>query len=185
VSYVRDMPFERAVDRGELSDQELFPASGTHGLRFDSAYWMSELTPADAEHGVASVDARSLAIPARPVRAQPENGAGATPDPYVRTGLGWSADGRAPRRANRFTASLTGAAAVRLDTGRMRLDTRRRIVARVRSERPLELRLSGRWRGAAPLATWNGGALRVATDRSGIVLRVPAGTGTLALSERG
>jgi hypothetical protein len=67
----------------------------------------------------------------------------------------------------------------------MRLDTRRRIVARVRSERPLELRLSGRWRGAAPLATWNGGALRVATDRSGIVLRVPAGTGTLALSERG
>ena len=50
VTYVRDMRFERAT---EVSRSDGVPLD----FDFDSAYWMSDLEPADAEEGVARFDA--------------------------------------------------------------------------------------------------------------------------------
>jgi hypothetical protein len=146
---------------------------------------MTELTPADTQGGVATVDARSLAIPQRPVAVEPVHGTGATPSPYVSTGLDWRTDPRADPIANRFEATLRGAVAVRLDARRMRLDLKRRITGRVCSDRPLELRLSGRWVGKAQPVVIDGADAAATVGRRGLVLRLPAGRHVVEIAARG
>jgi hypothetical protein len=162
VSYVRDMAFESDVNRAAFSDQQIFPPGG-HQLRFDHAYWMSELTPSDPKNGVASVDARSLAIPWRPTRSQAESGAGGSPDPYAWTGHSWVAAGPRTRTTNGLEAEINGASAVRFDARRMRLDLSRPISVDVRNDRALELRLA-------------------VANRPDIVLHLPPGTSSLQVS---
>jgi hypothetical protein len=162
VSYVRDMAFESDVNRAAFSDQQIFPPGG-HQLRFDHAYWMSELTPSDPTNGVASVDATSLAIASRPTRTQAESGAGGSPDPYAWTGHSWAPAGARARTANGFKAEINGASAVRFDARRMRLDLSRPISVDVRNDRALELRLA-------------------VANRPDIVLHLPPGRNSLQIA---
>ena len=74
VTYIRDMPFERATETIQ-SDEVPFSFS------FDRAYWMSRLEPADPEAGVASFDGTvggdpgaAVHRPARGGRARPRSG---------------------------------------------------------------------------------------------------------------
>jgi predicted peptidase len=162
VSYVRDMSFESDVNRAAFSDQQIFPPGG-HQLKFDHAYWMSELTPSDPKNGVASVDARALAIPSRPTRTHAESGAGGSPDPYAWTGHSWIAAGPRGRTGNGLEAEINGASAVRFDARRMGLDGSRPISVDVRNDRALELRLSF-------------------ANRHDVVLHLPAGKNSLELA---
>jgi hypothetical protein len=174
VTYVRSIPFERAVNDASGGDQTIFPGPD-HYMRFDHAYWMSALTPANGSSGVASINARSLAIPATPHRVAAESGSGESGnDPYTWSGDAWIPTGAPAHRSNAFTARLTGARAVTLDAPRMRLDTCRPIAAWVNTDHPLTLRLSGRW--SAPIkATLGARGVRTDLRRGALVLRLPAG----------
>jgi pimeloyl-ACP methyl ester carboxylesterase len=139
VTYVRSMPFERAVEQVNADKLSL-------DFSFDRAYWMSGLEPVDAAKGVARFDGRSLAIADPPHALVPEAG-GPTADqtgPYAMEGQAWgSSSQKAPATRNAFTAKLTGARAVTLDPRRMRLDRRRAIAADVTTDVPLRLTLRG------------------------------------------
>jgi dienelactone hydrolase len=139
VTYRRDMVFERAVEEVRSDGVPL-------SFGFDRAYWMSELTPVDAENGVARFDGVSLAKPEIPVGVF-EAGGPAAPGqagPYLMVGLGRSEI--EPRETvNGFHATLGGASAVRLDLGRMGIDPGEPAFARVGTQMPLELRLDGGW----------------------------------------
>jgi hypothetical protein len=179
VTYVRDMRFEQDVNTAAFSDQEVFPPGG-HRFRFDRAFWMSELTPAKPADGVARVDARSLAIASPAVAVTPEQGAGASPDPFAYTGHGWTAAGAPSAARNAFIADLSGAAAVRFDMRRMRIDTRSPVAASVAADAPLELRLSGRWR-ARPLVRVDGRRAQVSLTPEGIAIPLTAGRHRLGI----
>jgi poly(3-hydroxybutyrate) depolymerase len=180
VSYVRDMAFERMVNRGEMSDQEIVPEAG-HGFRFDRAYWLSGLVAADPANGVAHVDAASLAIPQTPVETVAENGAGGSPNPYSWRGLRWAMAGEAPAVENALTLRARGASALRLDAARMRLDPDARLTARVDTDPPLAVGLAGDWGPRAPTATIDGAPLRVAVVKGGLRIAVPAGAHDIAI----
>jgi pimeloyl-ACP methyl ester carboxylesterase len=178
VTYIRSMPFERAV---EEVNSERVPLS----FDFDSAYWMSGLQPVDEARGVARFDGRSLAIPERPRRLVPEAGGPATPDqpdPYVMAGQAWEdAPGAAPPVSNGFVATLKGAKAVRLDLRRMRIRTRASVSGEVTTEAPLRLELRGRWPGAVA-ARIDGAAAPAELVAPGVIaLDVPAGHHTVEL----
>jgi pimeloyl-ACP methyl ester carboxylesterase len=180
VSYVRDIAVEADVDRAAFSDQLIFPPGG-HQFHFDHAYWMRELTPSDPTSGIASVDARALAIPSRPTHTQTHRGAGASPDPYAWTGRSWVATGPPAPTQNGLSAEINGAAAVRFDALRMRLNLSRTIIVKVRNDHPLELRLSGDWHSVAPAATRNGRPWKVVANRDGLVLRLPPGSSSIEI----
>jgi hypothetical protein len=173
------MRFERGVEKAEFSDQEVFPPSG-HRFDFDRAFWMSELEPADPLNGVARVDARSLAIPASAPRTSAEQGAGASPDPYVFTGQGWVTGRTAAGARNTLTADLTGASAVRFDLRRMGIDPKRVVTAVVDASAPLELRLTGRWPGR-PVVRVDGRRSRFAKGPDGIAVRLGPGRRELTI----
>ena len=143
VTYKRDMPFERATE-------EVQSGGATLNFDFDSAYWMSGLTPVDMQTGVASFDGRSLAISDEPYVAVPDTGAPTAPGqtgPYVITGLQWLTDptDSAPAAANGFDITLTGSSAVTLDVARMALDETQQLDGLVSTEHPLDLGLAGEW----------------------------------------
>ena len=82
VTYIRDMPFERATETIQSDEVPL-------SFSFDRAYWMSRLEPADQEEGVASFDGSSAAIAEQPYTALPEAGGPAAigqTGPFVMTG---------------------------------------------------------------------------------------------------
>jgi dienelactone hydrolase len=172
VTFVRDMAFEHDVDEARYSDEADVPAGG-HGLRFDRAYWMCGLTATDTEHGVAGVDVRSLAIPAREVTAFPERGVGASPDPFAWEGRRWEA-GRRRRLANRIDLTAHGTAALCLDTTRMRLDAHRRISIATVSDSPFDLRLRSASAGTR--------TIRIPRGRSTIVVPPSDPAGSAAAS---
>jgi pimeloyl-ACP methyl ester carboxylesterase len=180
VTYVRDMRFESDVNRAAYSDQQIFPPGG-HQLHFDHAYWMSELTPSDPGNGVASVDARTFAIPLSPTRTRSEDGAGASPDPYTWTGQSWTAAGHPAPTANRLLAQIRGASGLRFDAGRMRLDLSRPITADVSNDQPMELRLSGDWCSVAPPVSLDGRPWKVVANQDGLSLHLPAGNNSIAI----
>jgi hypothetical protein len=183
VTYVRSIPFEREINQASGSDQTIFPGPD-HYMRFDDAYWMRGLTPQNGSSGVASIDARSLAIPATPHRVVAQSGAGESGgDPYTWSGDDWTPAGVPARRSNAFRATLTGARAVTLDARRMRLSTCRPIAAAVRTEHRLTLRLSGRW-PRATRATVGGRRVTTARRRGALVLRLPAGRDVLRIVPR-
>jgi hypothetical protein len=174
VTFVRDMGFEHDVDQARYSDEADVPAAG-HGLRFDRAYWMCGVTATDAEQGVARVDVRSLAIPAREVTALPERGAGASPDPFAWEGRRW-ATGRRERRANRIDLTARGTATLCLDTTRMRLDARRPITIASASDGAFDLQLRSASTGTR--------TIRIPQGRANIVVR-PGPRWTLRASGSG
>lgn len=139
VTYVRSMPFERAVEQVNADKLSL-------DFSFDRAYWMSGLEPVDATKGVARFDGRSLAIPDVPHGLTPEAGAPTADQtgPYAMEGQAWQSDAaKTPATRNAFAATLTGARAVTLDARRMRLDPRRRIEGDVTTDVPLRLTVRG------------------------------------------
>ncbi len=164
VTYIRDMPFERATERIQSDDVPL-------SFSFDRAYWMSRLEPADLEQGVAKFEGTSAAIPEEPYTAVPEAGGptalGQT-GPFVMTGLRWltGLNGEAPEPANEFIATLTGAKRVRLNLERMGIDVTKQATATIETNEPLALELR---------ADWGPGQRRVVT------FELPAGKSELEL----
>jgi hypothetical protein len=179
VVYKRDMPFELATEEVQSGGADL-------DFTFDTAYWMSELTPSDETTGVAAFDGRSLAIPETPHLAVPDTGAPTSPGqtgPYVITGLQWLSDPTAGAftPANAFEVTLTGAAAVRLDLVRMALDTAAPVDGTVSTEAPLELRLAGAW-SEAPTVSVDGAEVGATLESGVLTIEVPAGQHTVAVS---
>ncbi|HWG93346.1 MAG TPA: prolyl oligopeptidase family serine peptidase [Mycobacteriales bacterium] len=179
VTYTRSMPFERTVETG--------PNQGApvEGLSFDldSAYWMSGLTPVDAERGTATVDVTTLARPTAPQLLLPEAGGPASDGQYGP----WAMQGqravvdptrRAPQAVNGFTATLTGASGVTLDTVRMGLRADRAVTGTVTADAPLELRLAGPWT-SAPAVTVDGSPVAAPLRDGVLVVPLPAGTSAL------
>lgn len=178
VTYIRDMPFERATETVQADGVPL-------DFDFDSAYWMSELEPADAENGVARFHGRSLARPERPSLSLPEAGGPLSPGqsgPYVMAGLGSMPDplAAAPEAANGFEITLAGATAVRLDLARMGIDPQAPVEGAVTSDRALQLRLDGPFAALPPVevdgrpvtAVLDGGVLRIDLPAEGSTLRI-------------
>ncbi len=178
VTFRRDMLFERAVEEIRTQGAKL-------SFDFDRAYWMSELIPANNVSAAATFDGRSLAIPQAPYLEVPEVGGPAAignTGPYLMTGLRWLDDptATAPATVNGFQATLSGAKAVRLDLGRMAIDSSRTVTGTVTTDRSMQLRLFGTWT-TAPVVKRNGvGVAR--TLASGVLsITLPAGTSTLTI----
>jgi pimeloyl-ACP methyl ester carboxylesterase len=138
VTLIRSMPMERAVEQVNSGGVPL-------QFDFDSAFWVSGLEPADAQKGVARIDARSLAIPEPGHDATPEVVPPISPeqtDPSVEEGQSWVVHpGTEPPARNGFAATLTGARSVVLDLRRMRISMRRPIVADVTADRAVTIEL--------------------------------------------
>jgi pimeloyl-ACP methyl ester carboxylesterase len=179
VTYIRDMPFERAT---ETIQSDKVPLD----FSFDRAYWMSRLEPADPEQGVASFDGTSAALAAQPHLAVPEAGGPAAvgqTGPFVMTGLRWDTTlgGEPPAKENSFSATLKGARQVRLDMKRMAIDLASPVSARIDSDTPLTLELSGDWGKRAPVALAGGERIAAALRRGVLTLNLPAGVSELRL----
>jgi pimeloyl-ACP methyl ester carboxylesterase len=112
VTLIRSMPMERAVEQVNSGGVPL-------QFDFDSAFWVSDLTPADATKGTARIDARSLAIPEPAARCTAR---GRSPD-LARADRSLSRGGPGVGRSRRHRAPGTqwvrrdaeGATSVRLD----------------------------------------------------------------------
>lgn len=179
VTYKRDMPFERATEEVQSGGAKL-------NFDFDSAYWMSELTPVDPKDGVASFDGRSFAIPEDPYLAAPDTDAPTAPGqtgPYVVTGIQWIDDltRETPAAADTFSVALTGASAVRLDLERMALDTTDTIAGSVSTDGDLTLRLDGDW-ATTPDVSIDGEVVPVALDGGVVTVLVPEGAHSLTIT---
>lgn len=142
VSYIRSMPFERAVESGPNQQDD---KPGLTNFDFDSAYWMSGLTPADEVSGIARFEGRSLAIADPEKLTVPEAGgpAGAgQAGPFTMTGLQWLTNPLASATtSNGFEVTLKGVAAVTLDGYRMGLDPAQPIDANIVSDGPAVVRV--------------------------------------------
>jgi dienelactone hydrolase len=175
VTYMRSMPFENIVEKGNSGSNEL---NTGEQFDFDSAYWMSGLEAVDPERGVAKVDAVSLAKPKPPVLTAPEAGGPASVGqfgPYAMQGLRWLDNGSAPAAANGFTATLSGAKAVGFDLARMGISTTVPVTGSVTTEKPLTLSLAGAW-ASLPAVT---GATSASLTDGVLTLELPAGTTNL------
>lgn len=183
VTYKRDMSFEIATEEVQSDGADL-------NFDFDSAYWMSELTPVDSVKGVASFDGTSLAIPEQPHVTAPDTGPPTAPGQtgaYVITGLQWLADPtqRPAPASNAFDVTLAGAAAVRLDLARMNVEPYRDIagtatVSGLGSLDALDLRLDGGWT-APPAVSIDGSPAHVQLVDGVLHVAVPAGSHDLAI----
>jgi len=143
ITHVRDMAFERAIERG--------------GFDFDFGHnrWLTALEPSGDR---AAFDGRSLAIPATDPLTVPEAGAPASTDqtgPFVMGGLAWLDNPIAtlPAARNAFTATLTGARAATLDPAGMKLNTTLPITGTVTTDTPLDLTLTGVGTQTVPAGT--------------------------------
>jgi dienelactone hydrolase len=179
VTYIRSMPFERTVETGPNQGQ---PFQGLD-FAFDSAYWVSGLSPVDVENGVAEVDVTSLAIPQQPTLAAPEAGGPASvgqAGPWAMQGLRLVADPTktAPAAVNGFTATLTGAQGVELDLARMRVSTDRAITGTVTTDAPLALRLAGTW-PTPPAVTVGGEPVEAVLADGVLTVALRAGTSSV------
>ena len=171
VTYMRSMPFERAVETVQSDGVKL-------SFDFERAYWLSDLEPTDTVKGVARFDGRSLAIPERGHTLAPEAGGPATPDqtgPYAMTGQAWKFGGAGlPQAQNAFQVSLSGASTAKLDLARMRLDPSRRLTGDVATASALRLALGGRF-APGVRATIDGRPATIVRWRTAIAVDVPAG----------
>src|SRR3954452_17520374 len=139
IVHVRDMPFERAVERVN---------SGGAKLDFDFGHdaWLEHLEAVDATDGQATFDGTTNAAPDQPPLPQPEAGGPTDTDqfgPYTMTGLAWLADpvNAAPKPANTFTAKLTGAKAATLDLAKMGMKADQPVTGTVTADHAVELTL--------------------------------------------
>ena len=135
ITHVRDMAFERAIERGFDFD-------------FGKNRWLNALEPADATSGRATFDGRSFAVQQKPYTLVPEAGGPASTDqtgPYTMTGLRWQDTPLAalPSARNAFEVTTTGARAATLDPAEMGLNTSLPITATVTTDQPLALTVLG------------------------------------------
>jgi hypothetical protein len=141
VTLIRSMPMERAVEEVNSGGVPL-------QFDFDSAFWVSDLQPADATKGVARIDARSLAIPEPKRDVVPEVVPPVSPDqtdPSVEEGQAWvTHPGTEPPARNGFVLTLSGARSVRLDLRRMKITAREPITADVTTDRAVTIQLGRR-----------------------------------------
>jgi len=181
VTYIRSMVFENAIERVN--------APAGVGIDFDlsHAYWMRGLEAVDGAKGIARFDGASLGLSAEPHTTFPEADAGPKPGngaPYTMTGQAWQADPAAtPATSNGFTATLTGAKAVTLDLGRMKLSTAEPMAGTVTTDAPLALTLDG---AEGPVDVTIDGQPATAT-RNGdeLTIAVPAGEHTVLVGPKG
>jgi hypothetical protein len=175
-TYIRSMVFEHAIERVNSGGVKLsFP--------LDHAYWMSGLKPVDSRRGIARFQGSSLAIPAPHHRGVPETEAPATPtqgSPYVMVGQAWNVLHPTPALRNAFTVVTTGTRAVTLDLRRMRIQIRRHVSARIRTDARMALSLRGGWKRTERMRL-DGRLLRVRTHRGILRVVVPRGTHVLSL----
>lgn len=179
VTYKRDMLFE-------IATEQVQSGGATLNFDFDSAYWMSGLTPVDPAKGVASFDGRSLAIPEDPYLTAPDTGPPTAPGqtgPYVITGLQWVDDPTKSAAAptNAFSATLSGASAVRLDLGRMAIATAESIAGSVTTGAALDLSLDGDW-ATAPTVLIDNQPTEVRFADGVATVAVPSGTHNLTIT---
>jgi hypothetical protein len=163
ITHVRDMAFERAIERGVLD------------LDLGRNRWLKGLTTS----GRASFDGRSLAFADKPHTVVPEAGGPASTDqagPYTMTGLRWQDTPLAtlPAARNGFEAATTGADSATLDLGEMGIDVAKAVTGTVTTDRPLELRLLG-FR-STPSVRVGGAPSDELYDRGVLTVFVPAGT---------
>jgi pimeloyl-ACP methyl ester carboxylesterase len=141
VTFIRSMPMEHAVEEVNSGGVPL-------SFDFDSAFWVSELQPADPAKGVARLDARSLAIPEPQHEVLPEVVPPVSPeqtDPSVEEGQAWvTHPGTEAAARNGIVLTLSGAESVRLDPRRMKISTRKPIFADVTTDRPVTIYLGTR-----------------------------------------
>jgi pimeloyl-ACP methyl ester carboxylesterase len=149
VTYVRDMPFERAVENGPNKDT-LVDSDDMQGLDlcFCAAYWMSGLTPVDAVNGVARFEGTTHGYPVTAHTPIPDTDAPARPGqtgPYAVAGQQWLKGATANLSpANGFELTLSGASEVTLDAVRMGLDPSQPIVGKVTTDVPVTVHIGGR-----------------------------------------
>lgn len=180
VTYIRSMIFENAIEKTNSG-------GATIDFSLDRAYWMSGLQPVDAAKGIARFDGRSKGLPNVPRTTYPEADAGGktgNASPFTMTGQAWRADpATTPPTSNAFTATLTGAKAVTLNLGRMRLSTRKVLTGTVKTQAPLALTLT---RADGPVdVTIDGQAVTPSRDGNGLTIDVPAGEHTVLVSPKG
>ena len=183
VTYIRDMPFERATETTQSDGVPL-------DFSFDQAYWMSGLEPADPEKGVATFDGTSAALSAQPHLAVPEAGGPAAvgqTGPFVMTGLRWETalSGEPPAKNNSFSATLRGARQVRLDMERMAIDVAQPVAGNVDSDTPLRLELRGDWGKRAPVVLVGGERIEAALKQGVLTISLPAGVSELRITAAG
>ena len=176
VTYVRDMPFERATERSRSDGVPL-------DFEFDSAYWMSNLEPVDPENGVARFDGTTGMRQRHAVtQTVPDSGGPAefgTTGPFTVVGqrevsvplpddLSWE-----PRPA--FDLNLTGAKSVQIDMGELGMQVF--LDATVTTDGPLEIAFAGDYQ-EIPEVT---GAEVVGVANRVLTVRVPEGTSQIAV----
>jgi Putative esterase len=178
VTYTRSMPMEHAVEEVNSDGVPL-------NFDFDSAYWMSGLAPVDAARGSARFDGRSLAIPERTHANAPEVFGPASigqTGPYVMVGQQWLLPGAPGPTSNGFEAALTGARAVTLALGRMRVTTGNAIAGHVTADHAVELTLHApSWPGAVDV-TIAGHTTHLSPSGRTLTLSLPAGDTRLTIT---
>ena len=167
ITHVRDMAFERAIERGLNFD-------------FGSNRWLKGLEPADAVAGRATFDGRALAFPEKAYTAVPEAGGPASTDqtgPYTMTGLRWQDLPLAtlPSARNAFEATTTDAKRATLDAPGMGLELGKPITGTVTTDQPLELVIDGPW-AREPAVRLDGAPHPSLFDAGVVTVFVPAGT---------
>ncbi|MEA2349679.1 MAG: hypothetical protein QOG86_620, partial [Thermoleophilaceae bacterium] len=178
VTYIRSMPFERAVERVQSDGAKL-------SFDFERAYWMSDLDPTDLVKGIVTFDGRSFGLPERGHTTVPEAGGPADPDqtgPYAMAGQAWKVGGTdLPDWRNAFSAKLTGAGQVRLHTKRMGLVPTQKLEGDVTTQAALRLTLVGRF-GRHAIATVDGRSATVLRrSKRVLAVAVPAGHHTVVV----
>ncbi len=170
VTYVRSMGFENAIERvnsgGVRSTSTSATPTGCAGC--------SRSTPTRASRDSTAPRRRcppSGTPPTRRPTRGPKTGNAA---PFTMAGQAWKADPAAPRGANAFTATLSGARAVTLELGRMRLSADKRLSGDVRTDAPLTLTLDGVQRDVQ--VTIDGTAVAATRDGDALAIDVPPGT---------
>lgn len=180
VTYVRDMPFERATEEVQARDELDLD------FDFDSAYWMSGLEPVDEISSHTYFDGRSLAIADTEKLVIPDTTPPArqgTTGPYATVGLQWIDDPTAavPSVSNGFEITLSEARAVTLDLERMAISTAEEIAGVAGNDNAIDLSLIGGWT-EAPEVLVNGVAVTTALVDGVLTFQVPAGQHDLTIA---
>ncbi len=150
VTYIRNMVLEKSIERGNAEPDGPPCPCGDLDFSFDGAYWVDGLTPADLEDGIASINARSFALPYEPTVTKEEVGGPTSIGqiwPWIMTGISWEKDSKATQGqlTNSFKATINGAESVILDLVRMSIKTDEKITGIVETDHDLSLLLSGLW----------------------------------------
>jgi len=135
VRFERNMPLEHEIDTGLDSDEPL--KGHSVGLRFDHAWFVSQLDATDPVNGIATIDVRTLARPGAAITPVHTVGVdpgynGEVPSPFDQQS--WTAGPASRSASNAFTAKLTGVAHVALDLPQMGLTASRLLVAQVATD---------------------------------------------------